>query len=190
FGALSVPEMPFILANSTHYPLNPRWASDGILPLGLVSGEALQKVFGASGGTQEVSLFLNNAKPSDNRPVPGGRIKFGGKNTQDCGDKWVTMNGADTTRWLLALNRLSLGNRRISIDDIVQLSTSTPFLEVPQYPSIRPFVKILGGKFNDEMNLYMVDCAKVDSFPSISISVGSGFGLAYTVKAQDYIAKI
>ncbi|KAH7723633.1 hypothetical protein AAVH_08739 [Aphelenchoides avenae] len=59
FGSVSVTEVPFILSDNTYYPLNPRWASDGILPLGLVYGEALQKVFGAFGGGQEVSLFLN-----------------------------------------------------------------------------------------------------------------------------------
>ncbi|KAH7713846.1 hypothetical protein AAVH_18791 [Aphelenchoides avenae] len=59
FGALSVPEVPFILSNNTQFPLNPRWASDGILPLGALYGEALNKVLAAFGGGQEVSLFLN-----------------------------------------------------------------------------------------------------------------------------------
>ncbi|KAH7680267.1 hypothetical protein AAVH_41360, partial [Aphelenchoides avenae] len=58
-GGVSVPEVPFILSNNTYYPLNPRWASDGILPLGLLYGEALKKVLGAFDGGQEVSLFLN-----------------------------------------------------------------------------------------------------------------------------------
>ncbi|KAH7712655.1 hypothetical protein AAVH_19997 [Aphelenchoides avenae] len=58
-GALSVPEVPFILSNFTFYPLNPRWASDGILPLGYNYLEALPKVLSSSGGAQEVSLFLN-----------------------------------------------------------------------------------------------------------------------------------
>ncbi|KAH7669968.1 hypothetical protein AAVH_42810, partial [Aphelenchoides avenae] len=105
-GAFSVPQVPFILSNYTFpQPLNPRWASDGVFPLALKYGEpqALGTVFSAMGGTQEVSLFLNNARPSDNQPVPGGRITFGGKNTQDCSDKWVTLK-SKKDNWGLSLN--------------------------------------------------------------------------------------
>lgn len=52
-------EVPFILSNRTYHPLNPRWASDGVFPLGLQSGEALQKTLDAFGGNPEVSLFLD-----------------------------------------------------------------------------------------------------------------------------------
>ncbi|KAH7705086.1 hypothetical protein AAVH_27716 [Aphelenchoides avenae] len=59
FGELSVPDVPFVLANHTSYPLNPRWASDGILALSSGSSENLQPIFDALGVGQEVSLFLN-----------------------------------------------------------------------------------------------------------------------------------
>ncbi|KAH7719416.1 aspartic protease 7 [Aphelenchoides avenae] len=188
FGTFSVPEVPFILSNNTYYPLNPRWASDGILPLGMMYGEALKKVLGAVGGGQEVSLYLNNAKTSDNHPVPGGRITFGGKNTQDCGDKWVTLK-SDDTDWFLSLNSVTIGAKSITSGDYAGLSTSTPFLEVPSW-EFRPVVKALGGTFNNELDLYTVDCSKIDSLPSVKISLGSGFALIYDVKAQDYVAKI
>lgn len=71
-----------------------------------------------------------------------------------------------------------------------KLSTSSPFLEVPK-AFFRPLVvSALGGTFNEDLDLYTVDCGKVDSFPSMSINMGSGFGLIYEVKANDYVAKI
>ncbi|KAH7713566.1 hypothetical protein AAVH_19104, partial [Aphelenchoides avenae] len=59
FGGYPVGEVPFVLANHTYHPLSPRWASDGVFPLGLQSGEALQKILNAFGGNPEVSLFLD-----------------------------------------------------------------------------------------------------------------------------------
>lgn len=44
-------------------------------------------------------------RPSDNEPVPGGRITFGGKNTQDCSDKWVALQSeAGDWDWSLSLS--------------------------------------------------------------------------------------
>lgn len=61
-GSVSVPEVPFVLSNRTTHPLNPQWASDGVLPLGLaqyISGDgAIRTVLDALGGKQEVSVFL------------------------------------------------------------------------------------------------------------------------------------
>ncbi|KAH7694142.1 hypothetical protein AAVH_38817, partial [Aphelenchoides avenae] len=122
------------------------------------------------------------AKTTDNHPVPGGRITFGGKNTQDCGDKWVTLQSDFEADWSLALNSITSGEK-------AELSTSSPFLEVPLW-DFRPVVNAMGGAFNDDLDLYTVDCNKIDSLPPITISLGSGFALVYDVKAQDYVAKI
>lgn len=69
------------------------------------------------------------------------------------------------------------------------MSTSTPFLQVPSW-QFRPFVSALGGTFSNDLDLYTVDCGKTDSLPPVKIDVGSGFTLTYSVKAEDYVAKI
>lgn len=88
---------------------------------------------------------------------------------------------------------VDIGTRPVCEGDIVQFSTSKPFLVVPQM-YFRPFVRVLGGLFNPDLNLYTVDCSSVGSLPSIGISVGTGFlptrGLTYNVTSEDYVAKI
>ncbi|KAH7675959.1 hypothetical protein AAVH_42133, partial [Aphelenchoides avenae] len=84
---------------------------------------------------------------------------------------------------------VTIGAKSITSGDYAGLSTSTPFLEVPSW-EFRPVVKALGGTFNNDLDLYTVDCSKIDSLPSVKISLGSGFALIYDVKAQDYVAKI
>lgn len=56
--------------------------------------------------------------------------------------------------------------------------------------SFRTVVRVLGGTFNNDLDLYTVDCSKVDSLPLFSIILDSEFGLAYGVHAQDYVAKV
>ncbi|KAH7703173.1 aspartic proteinase AspMD02, partial [Aphelenchoides avenae] len=81
------------------------------------------------------------------------------------------------------------GTRSIPYTDNAELSTSTAFLEVPSW-DFRPIVNALGGTFNNDLSLYTVDCSKLDSIPSITINMGSGEGLTYAVRAQDFVAKI
>ncbi|KAH7712617.1 hypothetical protein AAVH_20067, partial [Aphelenchoides avenae] len=58
-NALMLYNTSFILANHTYYPINPRWPSDGVFPLGLSNTDALSQVFDAVGGRPEVSVVLN-----------------------------------------------------------------------------------------------------------------------------------
>lgn len=58
FGDFLVHDLPFVLSNSTApYPVNPRWASDGVFPLAY--NDVLEQVFFELNLNDEVSLFLN-----------------------------------------------------------------------------------------------------------------------------------
>lgn len=70
-----------------------------------------------------------------------------------------------------------------------QLATAAPFLEVPSR-YFRPVMDALGGMFDAELNMYTVSCSHVEYLPSITMNIGSGFGLIYSVSAKDYVAKI
>ncbi|KAH7702404.1 hypothetical protein AAVH_30444, partial [Aphelenchoides avenae] len=84
---------------------------------------------------------------------------------------------------------ITVGNSSVK-GDIADLSTSSPFLQVPSW-LFRPLVvDTLGGTLSDDLDLYTVDCSKVDSLPSIAISLGSGFGHAYNVTSEGYVARI
>lgn len=80
---------------------------------------------------------------------------------------------------------VTVGAKRITSGDYAALSTSTPFVEVPA-GQFRPLVGVLGGTFNDDLDLYTVNCSKdsIDHHQS-----GLGIQLTYDVKAQDYVAK-
>lgn len=84
---------------------------------------------------------------------------------------------------------VTVGTWSMKSDNTV-LSTSSPFLQVPSWYFRPLIVSTLGGTFDDDLDLYTVDCSKVDSLPSITVNMGSGFGLVYNVSAQDYVAKV
>ncbi|KAH7713567.1 aspartic protease 7, partial [Aphelenchoides avenae] len=131
------------------------------------------------------------SRPHANGPAPGGRITFGSKNTQDCSSKWVTLN-ADNVDWNLQIARMNVGSKCIVGGlETAQMSTASPLLVVPSIDTyFRDLMKVLGGQFDDDVDLYTVDCGKVGSLPAIDITLGSGFGLTYSVPPQDYIVQI
>lgn len=57
--SFAVKNVSFILANHTYWPLNPRWHSDGVFPLGTLEGEAMWDILSGLGDKREVSLWLN-----------------------------------------------------------------------------------------------------------------------------------
>ncbi|KAH7709461.1 hypothetical protein AAVH_23273 [Aphelenchoides avenae] len=113
---LEVPSAGFNLANQSFYPVNARWASDGIFPLairellGTVYGEyALTAVLDEVDGKREVTLFLNGTPSERSSAAPGGVITFGGRDTISCSDKWIQLPwgyvDAGTRVWNLDLHR-------------------------------------------------------------------------------------
>ncbi|KAH7669970.1 aspartic proteinase 1, partial [Aphelenchoides avenae] len=130
-------------------------------------------------------------KSSNIGPAPGGRITFGSKNTQDCSGKWITLDSEDVD-WNLLIARMNVGSKRIVGGlETAQISTASPLLLVPSIDTyFRDIIRALGAQFDDDVDLYTVDCGKVGSLPAIDITLGSGFGLAYSVIPQDYVVQI
>ncbi|KAH7693870.1 hypothetical protein AAVH_39090, partial [Aphelenchoides avenae] len=81
---------------------------------------------------------------------------------------------------------VAIGSYRFASGDYAELSTSTSFLEVPSR-YFRKVVTFLGGKYSNDLDLYTVDCEAMNTLPAISITVDP---VAYSVRAQDYIAVI
>ncbi|KAH7705085.1 hypothetical protein AAVH_27715 [Aphelenchoides avenae] len=74
---------------------------------------------------------------------------------------------------------------------MAELSTSSPFLAVHDLFFFRGIISDMGGTFNEDLDLYTVDCSDVDYLPPIKFNnLGSGFGLTYYVQPEDYVAKI
>ncbi|KAH7717745.1 eukaryotic aspartyl protease superfamily [Aphelenchoides avenae] len=188
-GTFAVSDVPFFLANRTEFPLNPLWPSDGVFPLGFYEEQALPAILDAFGGSMEVSLYFNNAKSDGSEAAKEGRITFGGKNTEDCSDEWVTLFGGSS--WNLNVGKVFVGQRVIYPGGFfAQIATAMPFLEVPP-AYFRTMVNALGGRYDYELDLYTVDCKQIDSLPPITITLFSGEDrITYGVQAHDFVAKI
>lgn len=65
---------------------------------------------------------------------------------------------------------------------------SSSYLGVP-YPYMRKFVGAIGAEYNYLLDLYTVDCKKVEALPPITFEVGQGFTYAWNVWPLDYVVK-
>lgn len=66
------------------------------------------------------------------------------------------------------------------------VSLSSPYLGVP-YAYIHKLVAAIGAEYSFKLDLYTVDCKKVDDLPPIILVVGQGFTYTWNVLPRDYV---
>ncbi|KAH7712097.1 Protein ASP-1 protein8 [Aphelenchoides avenae] len=189
-SGITVPDARFALASTTTYPLNPSWSSDGIFPLTFHDDKSndgiLQRILTTVGGKQEVTLSL--IKPSRAWDFSGGSISFGDRDYLECKSNWVSF-ASDKKAWSLPLVNLQIGSKSVYKNRaIAKISLTSTYLGV-DYAYLRKIAAAIGAKYDVRLDLYTVDCKKVNKLPNMTLSVGDGFAYTWDVPPQDYVLK-
>ncbi|KAH7719656.1 ASP-1 protein [Aphelenchoides avenae] len=187
-SGLVVENVLFVLVETTSYQLNPSWPSDGIFSL-TFNGEdlndgPLRRILKSVGGKQEVSLRLR--KPLQTETGTDSLITFGGKDTENCMMNWVSF-ASNKSAWSVPLANLQVGSKPVYRNKATaSVSLSSPYLGVP-YAYIHKLVAAIGAEYSFKLDLYTVDCKKVDDLPPIILVVGQGFTYTWNVLPRDYV---
>lgn len=71
---------------------------------------------------------------------------------------------------------------------IAKISLTSTYLGV-DYAYLRKIAAAIGAKYDVRLDLYTVDCKKVNKLPNMTLSVGDGFAYTWDVPPQDYVLK-
>lgn len=96
------------------------------------------------------------------------------------------------TYWQVHLNALKVGGKRVGGLVKTQnafVDSGTSLLSGPEN-DVLDIVQALGGRFNKNLRLFSIDCAKVASAPNVTFTLGGGWteqGTDFSLEAKDVL---